>query len=188
MSKHLPCKIKITMRFQVPSGAGLFIGSVSSHSQIQAHRQIELCVPYVTQAKYLLFSAYCTSVLWISQNVILVHKFETLYTDVLNMPTLCFCLWKIQNIDNIVTLHRMCDHMHKMIYGCKMLHAYNFSHDKDCIAILKVQTLLAVSCLGKCTGENNNSTTESIVSAKVAWGRSSRETGKNADWLKVKKA
>ena len=45
------------------------------------------------------------------------------------------------------------------------------------------QTALAVSCVGKCTGENSGSTIDSIVSAKVAWGRSSVEMGGNADWI-----
>ena len=39
------------------------------------------------------------------------------------------------------------------------------------------------SCAGKCVGENNGSTIDSIVLAKVVRGRSSRETTRNADWI-----
>ena len=44
------------------------------------------------------------------------------------------------------------------------------------------QTALAVSCAGKCAGENNSSTIDSVVSAKVVQGRSSGESARNADW------
>ena len=44
------------------------------------------------------------------------------------------------------------------------------------------QTALAVSCVGKCAGENNRSTVDPIVLTKVAQGRSSGETARNADW------
>ena len=36
---------------------------------------------------------------------------------------------------------------------------------------------------GKCAGEKNGSTIDSIVLAKVARGRSSPRTTKNADWV-----
>ena len=44
------------------------------------------------------------------------------------------------------------------------------------------QTALAVFCAGKCAGENNGSTIDSIVLAKVTRGRSFGEIAKNADW------
>ena len=44
------------------------------------------------------------------------------------------------------------------------------------------QTALDVPWAGKCAGENNGSTIDSIVLAKVARGRSSPRTTKNADW------
>ena len=44
------------------------------------------------------------------------------------------------------------------------------------------QTALDVPRAGKCAGENNGSTIDSIVLAKVARGRSSPCTTKNADW------
>ena len=40
-------------------------------------------------------------------------------------------------------------------------------------------------CAGKCVGENNRSTIDSIVLGKVARGRSSGEIAKNADWQAV---
>ena len=46
------------------------------------------------------------------------------------------------------------------------------------------QTALDVPWAGKCAGENNGSTIDSIVLAKVARGRSSPRTTKNADWFK----
>ena len=45
------------------------------------------------------------------------------------------------------------------------------------------QTALDVPWAGKCAGENNGSTIDSIVLAKVARGRSSPRTTKNADWF-----
>ena len=45
-----------------------------------------------------------------------------------------------------------------------------------------IQTALAVFCVGKCVGENNGSTIDSVVLAKVLRGRSSGETAKIADW------
>ena len=50
---------------------------------------------------------------------------------------------------------------------------------KDCN---RTQTALDVPWAGKCAGENNGSTIDSIVLAKVAQGRSSPRTTKNADW------
>ena len=44
------------------------------------------------------------------------------------------------------------------------------------------QTALDVPWAGKCAGENNGSTIDSIVLANVARGRSSPRTTKNADW------
>ena len=44
------------------------------------------------------------------------------------------------------------------------------------------QTALDAPWAGKCAGENNGSTIDSIVLAKVARGRSSPRTTKNADW------
>ena len=45
------------------------------------------------------------------------------------------------------------------------------------------QTALDAPWAGKCAGENNGSTIDSIVLAKVARGRSSPRTTKNADWF-----
>ena len=45
-----------------------------------------------------------------------------------------------------------------------------------------IQTALDVPWAGKCAGENNGSTIDSIVLVKVARGRSSPRTTKNADW------
>ena len=44
------------------------------------------------------------------------------------------------------------------------------------------QTALDVHWAGKFAGENNGSTIDSIVLVKVARGRSSPRTTKNADW------
>ena len=49
------------------------------------------------------------------------------------------------------------------------------------------QTALDVPWVGKCAGENNGSTIDSIVLAKVARGRSSPCTTKNADWCNTRK-
>ena len=49
------------------------------------------------------------------------------------------------------------------------------------LKIYLFQTALAVFCMGKCAGENNGSTIYYIVLAKVARGRSSGETARNAD-------
>ena len=50
-------------------------------------------------------------------------------------------------------------------------------------SLLVRQTALDVPWVGKCTGENNGSTIDSIVLANVVRGRSSPRTTKNADWL-----